>query len=95
MRNNKVSFFSREGYIQWQGSDAQRLLKEDIKAGRLEEYGKRKMDFWLSRPEYCDEFPLHVFRDKIKQHIGTKKYHHTLKVRGKSKTYKYSKSEQN
>jgi hypothetical protein len=96
VENNEVSTVSHKGYIQWQGSDAQRLLKKDIKDGTLEKYTKEnypknhKMQFWLTRPEYYDEFPLPVFRDKIRQEIGSAKYIHTLKVRGKQATYKYN-----
>ena len=96
VENNEVSTMSHKGYIQWQGSDAQRLLKEDIKDGVLDHYTKKnypknhRMEFWLTRPEYCHEFPLHVFRDKMRQEIGTAKYLYTLKARGKKETYKYN-----
>ena len=96
VENNEVSTVSHKGYIQWQGSNAQRLLKKDIKDGTLYKYTKEnypkhhKMQFWLTRPEYYDEFPLSVFRDKIRQEIGSAKYLHTLKVRGKAATYKYN-----
>ena len=56
--------------FQWQGSRAQKLLNKDIKNGVLEKYMKDKyrfpkMEYWLTRPEFYDEFPLHVFCDKI------------------------------
>jgi hypothetical protein len=92
VENNEVSTMSHKGYIQWQGSESQRLLKEDMEDGEMEKYADQKfpkMKFWQSRPEYYNEFPLHVFRDKIQQEIGTAKYLHTLKVRGKNKTYNY------
>ena len=96
VENNEVSTVSHKGYIQWQGSDAQRLLRKDIKDGTLEKYTKEnypknhKMEFWLTRPEYYDELPLPVFRDKIRQEIRSAKYIHTLNVRGKAETYKYN-----
>jgi len=96
VENNEVSTVSHKGYIQWQGSDAQRLLKKDIKDGILAKYTKEnypknhKMEFWLTRPEYYNEFPLPVFRDKMRQEIRSAKYIHTLKVRGKAETYKYN-----
>ena len=95
VENNPVSYFSHKGYIQWQGSESQRLLKKDIRDGTIngytkEKYKYHKMQFWLSRQEYYDEFPLHVFRSKIRQEIRTKKYLHTLKVMGKKETYKYN-----
>jgi hypothetical protein len=92
VENNEVSTMSHKGYIQWQGSESQRLLREDVEDGEMEKYADQKfpkMKFWQSRPEYYNEFPLDVFRDKIQQEIGTAKYLHTLKVRGKDKTYNY------
>jgi hypothetical protein len=93
--NNEVSTMSHKGYIQWQGSEAQWLLKKNIADGVLEEYTKEKykhhrLAFWLTRPAYYDEFPLNAFRDKINQETRTAKYLHTLKVRGKAATYEYN-----
>ena len=70
VQNNEVSTFNHYGQIQWQGSRAQKLLNKDIKNGVLEKYTKDKyrfpkMEYWLTRPEFYDKFPLHVFRDKI------------------------------
>ena len=59
VQNHAPSFFSKKGYIQWQGSDAQRWLIEDMKAG-LHKQNKPKV-FWQSRASYCEEFPLPVF----------------------------------
>jgi len=78
---NPVSYFSHNGCIQWQGSDSQRLLRQDIDDGMLQTMGK--MELWQERTEYYDEFPLKVFRDKIDQEIGTAKYLYTLKEKGK------------
>ena len=83
VQNNEVSLFSKKGYIQWQGSESQRLLWDDIEAGKLQEFAGNKKDWYQSRPEYYDEFPLKVFRDKIDQETRTAKYFHTLKVKGK------------
>ena len=55
-----------------------------------EKYDNPKMEYWLSQSEFCDEFPLSVFRNKIQQEEQTAKYHHTLTVRRKKETYKYS-----
>jgi hypothetical protein len=85
---------SHKGYIQWQGSESQKLFKNDVKTGVWAKYTKdnypknHKMEFWLTRPEYYDAFPLHVFCDKMRQEIGTAKYLYTLKARGKKETYK-------
>jgi len=93
--NNPVSQSSHYGYIQWQGSDAQKLVKRDLKNGVIASYTKEKykypkMAYWLTKEEFYDKFPLQVFRDKIRQVILTSKYEHTLKVRGKKGTYKYA-----
>ena len=75
------SVFSHKGYIQWQGSEAQRLCREDI-ANKVHESMSRR-ELHGSRPEYFENFPLKVFRDKVNQEIRTAKYLHTLKVKGK------------
>jgi hypothetical protein len=87
VRNHPISYHSHKGYIQWQGSESQRLLKEDIKNGVLDRY--RKKELWQSRPEYYDEIPLKEFRDKIAQELSTARYLSALKEKGKKGTYKY------
>jgi len=77
-----TSFQSYYGYIHWQGSDAQKLLRQDIEAGK-EKPPVRKRDLWLLRKQYWEEFPLNVFRDCYYQEIRTAKYLHTVKVKGK------------
>lgn len=77
---NEPSEFSRHGYIQWQGSAAQRLLQQDLEDGQHNKMSK--MDLWSSRVEYYRDFPLKVFRDKVYQEIRTSKYLHTLKHEG-------------
>jgi hypothetical protein len=65
--NNEVSTIIHKGYIQWQGSESQRLLQEDIKDGTMAKYADEKfpkMKCWQSRPEYYNEFPLHALRAK-------------------------------
>jgi hypothetical protein len=78
--NHTVSHYDRKGYIQWQGSKSQELAKADIQAGLLSQ-GFRTL--YNSREEYFTEFGFKEFSDKIRQEVGTKKYLHTLKVRGK------------
>ena len=75
------SLCSKKGYIHWQGSEAKVQLKKDIVEGVLDELGKKEL--WGSRPVYYENFPLDVFRDKVKQYVRTKKYIHTLKEKGK------------
>lgn len=80
--SHEVSIFAHGGYIQWQGSDAQKLLQEDIK--NKKHLTMKKFDLWSSRVEYYKEFPLKVFRDKVAQEIRTAKYLHTLELKGKA-----------
>jgi hypothetical protein len=78
---HSMSFLSHKGYIQWQYSEAQELLKEDLEA-ELHKMMSR-MDLYGSRPEYFENFPLDAFRDKVNQEIQTAKYLYTLKIQGK------------
>ena len=59
------SLFHPQGYIQWQGSDAQELLKENIDSGKHLEM--TPMQLWLSRPKYNGQFPPDAFRSKNRQ----------------------------
>ena len=79
--HNPVSHYSHKGYIQWQGSEAQTLARQDIKDGKVEELGFA--DLHSLRAEYYTNFPLSVFRDKIRQERRTAKYLHTLEMKGK------------
>jgi hypothetical protein len=75
------SLYSHKGYMQWQGSDAQKQAIEDIKKGLHKSMAK--FDLWQKRDVYYENFPLKEWRDKLNQEIGTAKYLHTLRVRGK------------
>ena len=80
--NNPVpAAFSHKGYIQWQGSEAQALCREDIEHGLHKSMSR--MELFGSRSEYYKNFPLKEFRDKVRQEIRTAKYLHTLAVKGK------------
>jgi hypothetical protein len=79
--NHPPSEFSHNGCSQWQGSEAQELLLDDMEAGLVQQLGKKEL--WGSRPEYYETFPLPVFRDKIYQEIRTAKYIYTCQVKGK------------
>ena len=59
VQNNPISYYSQKGYIQWQGSESQRLLREDLRLGRVER--NRKKELWMSRSAYHDKFPLKEF----------------------------------
>jgi hypothetical protein len=79
--HNVVHKMSAHGYPEWDGSDAQKQLKLDIDDG-LHEILEPK-ELWCYREVY-DSFPLRVFKDHIYQEIDTRKYLHTLDVKGKS-----------
>ena len=51
----------------WDGSEAQRLMKKDVKIGRHKLY-KKPADFWLCREEY-QKFSLKKFRDHVWQEV--------------------------
>jgi len=53
-----------QGYPRWGGSDAARLLKQDVEAGIADAMMPKSLH--ESRPEYL-QFPLKVFRDHIHQ----------------------------
>ena len=81
IKHTKTASFSHKGYIQWQGSDAQELCRQDIKNGLHTTMSR--MDLYGSRREYYENFPLDAFRDKVRQELRTAKYLHTLEVKGK------------
>ena len=81
IQNHEPSLLTRHGYSQWQGSEAQRLLKIDLK-NKVHEIMTKK-ELHESREEYFENYPLNVFRDKVWQEIRTAKYLHTIKVKGK------------
>jgi len=56
-------------YPRWNGSDAERMLKEDIESGAL--VSMRPRELRLSRSEY-QKWPLQVFRGHIHQEIRSK-----------------------
>jgi hypothetical protein len=78
--NHQPSLFSHKGYPEWQGSEAQRLLKLDIEAGKHTQMSKT--DLHESKIEYYENYPLDAFRDKIYQELRTAKYLHTCRERG-------------
>mmetsp|Transcript_7183 Transcript_7183/g.11360 ORF Transcript_7183/g.11360 Transcript_7183/m.11360 type:complete len:259 (+) Transcript_7183:79-855(+) len=79
---HEVSVFDRKGHIHWQGSEAQKLAKVDIKDGKFKGKGSYRAMYSL-REEYHESFDFDIFSDKIRQEIKTGKYLHTLKVKGK------------
>lgn len=56
-------------YPRWDGSAAQRLLKEDIEEGEHKQLQPRELR--MTREEY-QVFPLHVFRKHIHQEVRSR-----------------------
>ena len=79
--NHPISVYDRKGFHHWQGSKSQELAQQDIEAGLLQT-GFRNL--FHSREEYYMEYGFKEFSDRVRQEIKTKKYLHTLAVRGKS-----------
>jgi hypothetical protein len=66
----------------WMGSEAQKLLKKDVDAGRHEKM--KPWDLWISKVAY-QAFPLEVFRKHIYQEVRCRKenaYWRVKKERG-------------
>jgi hypothetical protein len=59
------------GEPRWDGSEVQRLLKQDVAAGVHNE--KTPTEFYTSRPEY-QVYPLQTFREHIYQEIHFSKF---------------------
>jgi hypothetical protein len=74
-----ISLYSHHGYIQWQGSEAQAQLKEDLENNLHRILGPKQL--WSSNFVYYHDFPLSVFREKIAQEERTAKYLFTTKIR--------------
>ena len=73
VKNNKKATHSEHGYPEWEGSDAQRLLKRDMENDKHKTMDP--IDLWHEADE-CQEFPLKVFREHICQATRTKKFLH-------------------
>jgi len=80
-KHKKPSTHSSKGYIQWQGSDAQKQAIQDIKNGLLESMGYKKL--YMDRDVYIEQFPFEDWSDKMRQEISKSKFIHSLKVLGK------------
>lgn len=85
IRNHPVPEKNHKGEPQWNGSAAQRLLKEDMQAGKHE--SMKPLQLRATRPEY-ELFLPETFRWKIQQNIRTEKYLYTLKVYAEQKLKK-------
>jgi hypothetical protein len=60
------------GVPRWEGSDAERLLKEDITAGLHTQMAPRVL--FRTRAEYYEVFTLDQFRGHIAQEVELRKF---------------------
>ena len=72
----KATVAAAGNYPEWEGSDAQKWLKDDMAHGK--HHDLLPMKLWDSRDDYI-LFPLKVFRDHIYQETRTAKYLNNLK----------------
>lgn len=82
VKNHPKSTKAAGDYPEWEGSEAQALLKEDMLEGK--HTTMQPEELYESREEY-KLFPLKVFRDHIYQEIRTTKYLHQLTITGKGR----------
>ena len=80
--NHPVPKFNHRGEPQWNGSDAQTLLKQDMDDGKHRDM--KPKDLWESRQE-CMMFQLATFRDHIHQETKSQKCLCALKFRAEEK----------
>lgn len=73
MRNHPKRAFDSYGRPRWEGSEAERLLKEDMANGIHQNYKGNPMQFYHTRGEY-QKFTLEVFRAHIDQEIRLQNY---------------------
>jgi hypothetical protein len=80
-KNHGTATNSAKGdYPEWEGSEAQNLLRYDLENGV--EIEKKPKELWLSRAAF-QKFPLKVFREHIYQIGRTQKYLKQVKKMGK------------
>ena len=84
-KNHPAPLQNHRGEPQWNGSDAQRLLRLDMDASK--HIGIQPMELWKSQPEF-KLFHLTTFRDHLHQEIQTRKYLLTLKAQEKARDKK-------
>ena len=73
-----MPYYDSKEFSQWQGSEAQIFLSEDINNGIFKTYGSNKKNFYGSCPECYDNFILIDIQDKIRQATSTTKYLYTI-----------------
>ena len=79
-----------DGNALWQKSKAQELLKQDIAKGKNKKM--KPKDLFETRPEYCNNFTLDFFRERIHQEIRAEKHRKHMKDKAKKKAEKEAKA---
>lgn len=75
--NHPVATHNQLGEPRWQGSEAQRLLKEDMADGKHERMDPQELH---ETKEECKEFKLQKFRDHIYQELRLWRFHNFLRL---------------
>ncbi len=65
-KNHPIKTHNHRGELRWAGSEAQRLLKQDMKEGKHVQYFGHPQEFRATRPEY-QEYAKETFRKHIHQ----------------------------
>ena len=73
--NHPPKSHDHRGLPRWAGSDAERLMKEDMAAGLHK--GVKPKQFYATRPEF-QVYPLQIFRGHIDQEIRLQNYNNYL-----------------
>ena len=92
LENNEVSYFNKDGFIHWQGSEAQEQALVDLEANNIRDYGY--LYVFQNNPVYHENFSYEQFKACIKQEVRTAKYLHTVEVRDLQKKEKRNKKKQ-
>lgn len=75
---------NKRGEVRWEGSDAERLLKQDIDSKK--HMAMFPEELWRSRPQYARDCPtLKVFRDHIYAEVHRRKFIRYRKHKKKKK----------
>ena len=70
--NNDAVYYSKKGYIQWKGSDAQKLCLKYVKDKAHERMSYRKIYGEHSR--FYSNFPFAAFKDHYRSEVRGQKY---------------------
>ena len=69
---NNISYFSHKGYVQWKGSDAQKLAKKHVNDKMQERMKYRAI--YEAYNVYYENYPFKAFKDHYRSEIRLAKY---------------------